>query len=68
MSCRLSRESDNTRKYLTDRELDSHLRAYLSEFLTPRRALDDSLIWPVDELYDDSYEEARCARKTNEPR
>ncbi len=36
--------------YIRDDELDDEQRAYLREYVTPRRALDGSVVWLVEEI------------------
>lgn len=36
--------------FVRNSELDAVQRAYLAQFTTPRRALDGSIAWPLDEL------------------
>ena len=36
--------------YIRDDEIDDEQREYLHEYVTPRRALDGSVVWPVGEL------------------
>lgn len=57
--------------FVRDDDLDGKQRAYLREFLTPRRALDGALVYPLDEIEVDAPDalqrEARADDADAEP-